>query len=101
MITNRDKLIELLEDIGIDDVYSIMQFVYTKDTNNVMEDKYIPQIKCGDKVVFNRAYVLLPKLTLAIVSEVIDKHTLRINIEGKLMKIPKGYVDKIVYNIDV
>lgn len=96
MITNRDKLIELLEDIGIDDVYSIMQFVYTKDTNNVMEDKYIPRIKCGDKIVFNRAYALLPKLTLGTVSEVVDKYTLRINIEGKLMTIPTEYVDKII-----
>lgn len=96
MITNRDKLIELLEDIGIDDVYSIVQFVYTKDINNVMEDKYIPRIKCGDKVVFNRAYALLPKLTLGIVSEVVDKYTLRINIEGKLMTIPTEYVDKII-----
>lgn len=96
MITNRDKLIELLEDIGIDDVYSIMQFVYTKDINNVMEDKYIPRIKCGDKVVFNRAYALLPKLTLGTVSEVVDKYTLRINIEGKLMTIPTEYVDKII-----
>jgi len=96
MVTNRDKLIELLEDIGIDDVYSIMQFVYTKDINNVMEDKYIPRIKCGDKVVFNRAYALLPKLTLGTVSEVVDKYTLRINIEGKLMTIPIEYVDKII-----
>lgn len=96
MVTNRDKLIELLEDIGIGDVYSIMQFVYTKDTNNVMRDRYIPRIKCGDRVVFNRAYALLPKLTLATVKEVVDKHTLKINIEGKLMKIPKGYVDKII-----
>ena len=96
MITNRDKLIELLEDIGIDDVYSIMQFVYTKDINNVMEDKFIPRIKCGDKVVFNRAYALLPKLTLGTVSEVVDKYTLRINIEGKLMTIPTEYVDKII-----
>ena len=96
MITNRDKLIELLEDIGIDDVYSIMQFVYTKDINNVMEDKYIPRIKCGDKVVFNRAYALLPKLTLGTVSEVVDKYTLRINIDGKLMTIPTEYVDKII-----
>ena len=99
MVTNREKLIEVLEDIGIDDVYSIMQFIYTKDINNVMEDRYIPRIKCGDRVIFNRAYALLPALTLAIVAEVIDKHTLRINIEGKLMKIPKGYVDKIVDNI--
>jgi hypothetical protein len=96
MITNRDKLIELLEDIGIDDVYSIMQFVYTKDINNVMEGRYIPRIKCGDKVVFNRAYALLPKLTLGTVSEVVDKYTLRINIEGKLMTIPTEYVDKII-----
>ena len=96
MITNRDKLIELLEDIGIDDVYSIMQFVYTKDINNVMKDKFIPRIKCGDKVVFNRAYALLPKLTLGTVSEVVDKYTLRINIEGKLMTIPTEYVDKII-----
>ena len=98
MVTNRDKLIELLEDIGIDDVYSIMQFVYTKDTNNVMEDEFIPRIKCGDKVVFNRAYALLPKLTLGIVSEV-SKHFLKINIEGKLMTIPIEYVDKIVDNV--
>ena len=96
MVTNRDKLIELLEDIGIDDVYSIMQFIYTKDINNVMENKYIPQIKCGDKVLFNRAYALLPKLTLGTVSEVVDKYTIRINIEGKLMTIPTEYVDKIV-----
>lgn len=96
MITNRDKLIELLDDIGIDDVCDIMQFVYTKDTNNVMEDKFIPQIKRGDKVVFNRAYALLPKFTLATVSEVVDKHTLRVNIEGKLMTIPTEYVDKII-----